>query len=151
MNQAKRASKGFTLIELMVVATIIAILGAIALPSYTNSVRKSRRADARSGLLELAQFMERTNTLSNRYDKDSAGSAIGSATGSNAGLPFNATPTSSATKYYNLTATTTQFTFILTATPTSSQVNDTCGTLTISNTGAKTDTGANAPTTSGCW
>ena len=38
--------RGFTLIEVMIVVAIVAILATIALPSYQDSVRKSRRADA---------------------------------------------------------------------------------------------------------
>lgn len=46
----RHATKGFTLIELMVVVAIVAIIAAIAIPSYTAQVRKSRRADATSTL-----------------------------------------------------------------------------------------------------
>ena len=45
---------GFTLIELMIVVAIIAILGAIAMPSYDRFMKQSRRADATSGLGEMA-------------------------------------------------------------------------------------------------
>ncbi|NOQ79552.1 MAG: prepilin-type N-terminal cleavage/methylation domain-containing protein [Gammaproteobacteria bacterium] len=51
-------AKGFTLIELMIVVVIVAILAAIALPSYRNSVLKSRRTDGESALLQASQRLE---------------------------------------------------------------------------------------------
>jgi type IV pilus assembly protein PilE len=57
MNSLRRA--GFTLIELMVAMTIVAILGAIALPGYGEVVRRAQRQDARLALLELQHELER--------------------------------------------------------------------------------------------
>ena len=54
----KNAQKGFTLIELMIVVAILGILSAIALPSYTKYVEKSRRTDAKVELLKIAQLQE---------------------------------------------------------------------------------------------
>ncbi|PWB60175.1 MAG: hypothetical protein C3F18_00075 [Nitrosomonadales bacterium] len=133
------AAKGFTLIELMIVVAVIGILAAIAYPSYQDSIRKSRRADAKSALLELAQFMERNYTLSNRYDQDSGGAAVV--------LPFTETPKDGTAKYYDLTISASAAqSFTLSAAPKNAQVSDVCGTLSITNTGAKAATG-----TGQCW
>lgn len=54
---------GFTLIELIVVVAIVGILAAIAYPSYLDSVRKGRRAEATTALygIQLAQEKWRAN------------------------------------------------------------------------------------------
>ncbi len=137
--RATQKDKGFTLIELMIVVAVVGILGAIAYPSYLDSIRKSRRADARAGLLELVQFMERNYTLSNRYDKDSGGAAVV--------LPFTETPKDGTAKYYDLTiAASAAQSFTLSAAPKNSQASDACGTLSITNTGVKSASG-----TGQCW
>lgn len=133
------SAKGFTLIELMIVVAVIGILAAIAYPSYQDSIRKSRRADAKSALLELAQFMERNYTLSNRYDLDSGGVAVA--------LPFTETPKDGTAKYYDLTISASAAqSFTLAAAPKNAQASDVCGTLSITNTGVKAATG-----TGQCW
>jgi len=70
----KRAG-GFTLIELMIVVAIVAILGAVAYPMYTDQIRKGKRADARAGLMSLLQQQERYMTQRNIYAAFGVGAA----------------------------------------------------------------------------
>ncbi|MFZ4792103.1 MAG: type IV pilin protein [Candidatus Competibacteraceae bacterium] len=147
-------NQGFTLIELMIVVAIVGILAAIAYPSYQDSIRKSRRADAKSVLLQTAQWMERYFTENNRYDQDRASTPVAVATTfATAGLTQS--PIEGTTKYYNVTiAAVAQNTFTLNAAPItgSAQASDKCGTLTLTNTGAKGISGASSGvTTDECW
>lgn len=58
-RRAHRRQRGFTLIELVIVVTVIGVLGLIALPSFLDSIRKGRRADAVSALGAVQQAQER--------------------------------------------------------------------------------------------
>ena len=62
-----RRAGGFTLIELMIVVAIVAIIAAVALPSYFGSIRKSRRADAITALNQIAQAQERWRANNSTY------------------------------------------------------------------------------------
>lgn len=61
-------SRGFTLIELMITVAIVAILTAIAYPSYRNYVLRGQIVDATNGLAALQANMERYYQDNRRYD-----------------------------------------------------------------------------------
>jgi type IV pilus assembly protein PilE len=133
----KRFQIGFTLIELMIVVALIAVLAAIVLPSYQDSIRKARRTDARGALTTVAQLLERFNTEGNTY----AGATLG--TGSTD--LYKAT---SENGYYALALSNlTAGTFTITATPSGGQSSDSCGTYTLTQAGVRGSTGAVAV----CW
>ena len=116
---SKRKAAGFTLIELMIVVAVVAILAAIAVPSYQESVRKSRRAQAKADMVEFAQLAERHHTVNNSY------------------AAFEL-PADRETPQYDLQVAATPTTFTITATPEGGQAEDRCGTLTIDHAGRKT-------------
>jgi type IV pilus assembly protein PilE len=60
--------RGVTLIELMVVMVVVGILVAIAYPAYQSQIQQTRRADAKSALLNAAQQLERCFTRYHSYN-----------------------------------------------------------------------------------
>jgi type IV pilus assembly protein PilE len=79
------ANAGFTLIELMIVVVIASILIAIAVPLYQTEVRKSRRTEAKTTVLDAAAREERYYATQNTYSNDTG--ALGYATASGT-FPF---------------------------------------------------------------
>ncbi len=132
MRVSLNKQKGFTLIEVMITVVILGIIAAIALPSYQEQVRKTRRVNAQSDLLELASYMERYYTENFTY--------------TGAALPFNESPKEGNTKYYDLVIAASNATsYRLSATPKNAQANDRCGTMTVNQRGEHT------ATLNDCW
>jgi type IV pilus assembly protein PilE len=134
------SSAGFTLIELMIVMVIGAILLTIAVPAYTSQVRKSRRTEARTALLDLAAREERFSSTNSSYTVDPAK------------LGYSGVfPAPVGSSYYQITVTdATATTFNATAAPINAQATDNqCGTFKIDNTGTQDVTGTAGA--AACW
>lgn len=133
-----KPAKGFTLIEILVTVAIVGILAAIAIPSYSNYMQKSRRASAQAHLMDIAQRQQQYLLDARAYAPDLH--ALGIST------PSDVSP------YYSPIAIVINIpgappSFTVTAQPIATQANDKCGTLGIDNVGNKTaSTGA-----AGCW
>ncbi len=123
--------RGFTLIELMIVVVLVAIITAIALPSYRNHVIRTKRAATQADLMELTYVLERQFSDQGRYD-DPANP--GSFT-----LPFTTSPQSDASVAYNLSfQSLTSAAYVLQAVPVAGQADDIqCGALRIDSVGVK--------------
>ena len=67
MKYASHSSKGFTLIELMIVVVILGILAAVAVPAYFNHILGSRQADAYHNMLDIKAAQELYYSLENEY------------------------------------------------------------------------------------
>lgn len=142
--------RGFTLIELMITVVVVAILAAIAFPSYQEQIRKTRRTDGKSKLLELVQREERFYTQNNTYTTDF--SQLYNGTSSS----VTATTVMSDNGYYQITiaagvlggVSTIANGFTLTATPQLPHSDPKCLNLTLTSTNVKNATGSLGAS---CW
>ena len=140
----RRASSGFTLIEIMITVLIVAVLAAVATAGYRSQVQKSRRTDARNALLDLAGREEKLFSTANAYSQTPSDLGYGAV-----GISF---PITVGSGYYTVSATVPNppVSYVITATAIGTQANDTqCATLSVDQTGSQTSTGG--ATSSTCW
>ncbi len=98
VNRINR-SRGFTLIELMIVVAIVGLLAAIAYPSYTGYTERVKRSEGRVLLLEFANRMERFYSNCNKYPTRGGTAPT---TACNASMTRIKSPASSESGYYQL-------------------------------------------------
>lgn len=122
--------KGFTLMELMIVLSIIAILAAFAFPAYERYMERGRLSEGRSMLMEAATRMERC------YSQDSTYQGCGNL------------PNESETGIYSLDVDADDHEFTLTAVREQNTQSNECGNLTLDQTGRRDTTAGDRDD---CW
>lgn len=127
---------GFTLIELMIVVTLVGILAAIAVPAYSTYVIKASREAAQSELLELSSLQEKIYLNSNNYTNQVTAAYTGNAATGGLGRTSGKTNDGKYTIALDIVAPAQSFT--LTATPVSGTKQKGDGCLTISESGRRT-------------
>jgi type IV pilus assembly protein PilE len=150
---ARTRSSGFTMLEILVALVVVAILAAVAIPSYRAYVIRAQRATAKVALEQAAQYLERNFTTYGCYNfQAQADCASQAGTTALNSLPTSlaSAPSSGAASYAIAIAappagTVAGQAFSLTATPTATFTDPDCGSLSLDNTG---QTGINV---SGTW
>jgi len=130
--------RGWTLLELMITLAVLAILTAIAYPSYSSFVIKSHRADGKALLYQAAQREQQFFTSNNAFTATAGSGGLGMSTASGEG-------------HYTLSIAASATTYTLTATRVGSQTKDTrCGDLTLNHLGVRGISGGTSSADK-CW
>jgi len=132
-------SRGFSLVELLIVIAIIGILAAVAYPSYTTYVTKTKRSDGSLALLEAVQAMERCKSTKFAYTGCTLSGQLTVSPEAHYTIALSPDPTASA--------------FTVVATPQGSQAGDTeCTTMSIDHLGNQMSTpGTAGADDNNCW
>lgn len=137
----RKRQAGVTLMELLTVMVVVAILAAIAIPSYRRYVMRANRTDAKTAILAMAGELERCYTRFNTYaDADTNCSlTLTGVSSSNGDYKVSAS---------NLSATT----FTITAVPQGGQAKDTqCGSFSLDQANERKVTGTLSADPGQCW
>jgi type IV pilus assembly protein PilE len=142
---AKPARKGFTLIELMIVIAIVGILAAVAMPIYTDNIRRGKLPEAFTRLAVYATRME-------QYYQDNRNYGNGACTDVNTptGLAFPSNATGQQKFNYSCQLSNGGQSYVLTA---SGAAEAAVGhTFTLTHTGQQATTQfKGAAVTKNCW
>jgi type IV pilus assembly protein PilE len=137
-TSAMSRAPGFTLIEMLITVVVLAIIVAIAFPSYQRWVLQSHRSAVQTEMMQLAQNFDRCRTRANAYDA--------------CGLVETFNETLSETGRYQLRLRAERRDFLIQAVPQAAgnQTKDRCQTLTLNHLGVRDTT---APGLGGedCW
>lgn len=138
----KARAAGFTLIEVLITVVILGLLLAVAVPNYTESVKRTARNEARAVMLENMAWMEQRFTVNNSYGNSAPT------------LPYAQSPKKGDAKY-NIKISEkdgskmTPTSYVLIAEPVKTEPK--CGTFTIDNTGKRGLEGSHSMTVEECW
>lgn len=129
--------KGFTMMELMVVVVIVAVLLAIAVPSYLSYMHNSRRSDAIQALLSIQLAQEKYRVNNSTY-------------GTLAQVWSGVSTTDGG--YYSLAITVNTATaYTITATAVGKQIGDTAGGVSCNTLTLAYNNGVTTKTPTACW
>ena len=115
-----KQSRGFTLIEIMIVVIIIGIMASIAYPAYQDHVRRGHQAQAQGQMMELASALEEHRAKNFTYNGASLATLA---------------PALNGNDHYNAVLNPAAQSYTITSTP-SSKLMSGMPTLTLDNTGA---------------
>lgn len=94
---------GFTLLEILITCTILAILAAVVFPSYQRYAQRAHRAEVQADLAEYAHQADRFHTANNSYEGYT--------------LPADNSPRGEGNAFYTLSLDADDSSFTITATP----------------------------------